>query len=131
MSALALVTGITPAHADLIFTGSGASTDGTSISAQADFGFNPVTNRLTLIVTNTAAAFGGVGSGASQADVLTQLLFNGTPAVSLPSANGTAGTGPGKIVSGPAAPPPTSSGAQQLRARRQFVRLPRLPWRLA
>jgi hypothetical protein len=82
----AMALGMGEARADLIFTSSGTSTDGSKIAATADFSFNSVTNTLTAVLFNTADVTKG-GDPASQASVLTELLFNGTPA--------TAGTLPG------------------------------------
>jgi hypothetical protein len=96
--ALALGMGSMPAHADLIFTGSGTSTDGSSIAATVDFGFNSVTNTLTAVLTNTGTPLDG--PPASQASVLTELLFNGTPntATALPSASGSAAVTAGSSI---------------------------------
>jgi hypothetical protein len=86
---LALAAG--PAYADLIFTGSGTSTDGSKIAATVDFSFNGLTNTLTAVLTNSADVTKG-GDPQSQASVLTELLFNGTPATSgvLPGPSGLA-----------------------------------------
>jgi hypothetical protein len=78
---LALGMGIMPAYADLIFTGSGMSTDPFPIAATADFSFNSVTNTLTIVLTNTGAPLSPLpppAAAPSQASVLTELVFNGT-----------------------------------------------------
>lgn len=96
------------AHADLIVSGSGNSRDGSSIAATADFGFNTTTNTLTVVLTNTGAPL--VGVPASQASVLTELLFNGTPAISpLPGPNGLAVLTTGSSLVQESGPPSTDT----------------------
>jgi hypothetical protein len=107
VSGVALAFGIAsvPAYAGL-FTGSGNSTDPFPIAATADFEFNSGTNTLTIVLTNTGAPLSPVappGTNPSQASVLTELLFNGTPATttSLPGTSGSAALTAGSSIVNP------------------------------
>jgi hypothetical protein len=72
-----------PAKADLIFSGTGTDSDGSPISATADFSLSG--NTFQIVITNNDVA-------NSQASVLTNLGFNvvPSPATPLPSASGSA-----------------------------------------
>jgi hypothetical protein len=91
VSALAFGIATMPAHADLMLSGSGTSSDGTPIAATVDFSLSG--SILTAVLTNTGAT-----NLASQASVLTELLFKGTPALSLPGPTGTAALTPGSSL---------------------------------
>lgn len=90
---------LTPAaHADLIVSGSGTSTDTTPLAASVDF--NLTGNTLTVVLTNTSTTPLSVAP-ASQASVLTELLFNGpVPAGTLPGSTGSAGLTAGSTLAG-------------------------------
>jgi PEP-CTERM motif len=95
-AAVALALPSPQARADLIVSGSGTSTDGTSIAAKVDFNLTGPT--LTVVLTNIGAT-----NLASQASVLTELLFAGpTLAGPLPGAAGTAALTAGSFLAGPA-----------------------------
>jgi PEP-CTERM motif len=84
-SAFALALGIasTPAHANLIVSGTGTDSDGSPISAMVEFSLTG--NVFQIVLTNNNVA-------NSQASVLTNVGFNAvpTPATALPSASGSA-----------------------------------------
>jgi len=97
-SAFALALGVAsmPAHADLVFSGTGTDSDGTAIAATVDF--NLTGSTLTIVLTNT-----GTTNLASQASVLTNLLFNVAPSTgALPGAAGSAALTVGSSLVGPA-----------------------------
>jgi hypothetical protein len=105
---LAASLGSLPAYAGL-FTGSGTSTDGSSLAATANFSLTGPT--LTIVLTNTGSPLNG--APASQASVLTELLFNGTPATttSLPGTSGTANlTAGSSLVQNTGSPDTTTVG---------------------
>jgi hypothetical protein len=105
---LAVASLVGTARADLIFKGSGTSKDPISIAATADFSYDSTTNTLTVVLTNTGAPL--VGVPASQASVLTELLFNGTPAISpLPGPNGLAVLTAGSSLVQESGPPSTDT----------------------
>lgn len=80
-----------PAKADLIFTGTGTDSDGSPISATADFSLSG--NTFQVVITNNNVA-------NSQASVLTNLGFNSvpSPATPLPSAAGSAALTAGSSI---------------------------------
>jgi hypothetical protein len=80
-----------PARADLIFTGTGIDSDGSPISATADFSLSG--NTFQVVITNNNVA-------NSQASVLTNLGFNSvpSPATPLPSASGSAALTAGSVI---------------------------------
>jgi len=97
-SAFALALGVAsmPAHADLVFSGTGTDSDGTAIAATVDF--NLTGSTLTIVLTNT-----GTTNLASQASVLTNLLFSVAPSTgALPGAAGSAALTVGSSLVGPA-----------------------------
>jgi hypothetical protein len=98
--AISLVLLSPPARADLIVSGSGTSTDTTPIAASADF--NLTGSTLTVVLTNTSTTpLSAVP--ASQASVLTELLFNApTLASGLPGPAGSAALTAGSTLAGAA-----------------------------
>jgi PEP-CTERM motif len=89
--ALALGIGMMPAHADLIVSGTGTDSDGSPISATADFSLTG--NIFQIVLTNNNVA-------NSQASVLTNVGFNAvpSPATPLPSASGSAAVTAGSSI---------------------------------
>ncbi|HEV2100367.1 MAG TPA: XDD4 family exosortase-dependent surface protein [Stellaceae bacterium] len=94
-----------PAKADLIFTGSGTDSDGSPISATADFSLSGST--FQVVITNNNVA-------NSQASVLTNLGFNSVPAPAtpLPSASGSAALTSGSSLVALGTPDPHSVGQE-------------------
>ena len=94
-----------PAKADLIFTGSGTDSDGSPISATADFSLSGST--FQVVITNNNVA-------NSQASVLTNLGFNSVPvpATPLPSASGLAALTPGSTLVALGTPDSHSAGQE-------------------
>lgn len=93
----ALLLGTKGAFADVVFSGTGTDSDGTAIAATVDFSLTGST--FTIVLTNTGAT-----NLASQASVLTNLLFTVAPSLAsaLPGSVGSAALTAGSSLVGPA-----------------------------